>query len=231
MAIIPNGQKFHTVSADVDTDDKGSARSNADREVYTMQDILDTTGGGSATKDYVETILVKSDDPNFIVDKAMCVATGVDSEGYVLVKDARESGSDARDIIGVNNTGEAPNFGDVFELTISGLVRGFRAAFSPTGSGIEVGDTIYSYVGLNEIGGGYASTLVPVGTCLRVIDNFFCDIFFTPPARNLTASKFPDGADANTIGRFQAVTSGSVSAGDLVVPTGTQDDRGRDPSF
>ena len=46
MAIIPSGQKFHTVSADVDTNDKGSARSNADREVYTMQDVIDTVGGG-----------------------------------------------------------------------------------------------------------------------------------------------------------------------------------------
>ena len=51
MAIIPNGQKFHTVSADVDTDDKGSARSNSDREVYTMQDIIDTAGGGGGPSD------------------------------------------------------------------------------------------------------------------------------------------------------------------------------------
>jgi hypothetical protein len=46
MATIPSGQKFHTVPANVDTDDKGSARANADREIYTMQDIIDTTGGG-----------------------------------------------------------------------------------------------------------------------------------------------------------------------------------------
>ena len=46
MAIIPSGQKFHTVRANVDTDDRGSARANADREIYTMQDIIDTAGGG-----------------------------------------------------------------------------------------------------------------------------------------------------------------------------------------
>jgi hypothetical protein len=46
MATIPSGQKFHTVPANVDTDDKGSARANADREIYTMQDIIDTAGGG-----------------------------------------------------------------------------------------------------------------------------------------------------------------------------------------
>ena len=48
MPIIPSGQKFHTVPAEVDTNDKGSARSNADRDIYTMQDIVDsvTVGGG-----------------------------------------------------------------------------------------------------------------------------------------------------------------------------------------
>jgi len=48
MATIPNNQKFHTVSGDVDTENKGSALANSDRRSYTMQDILDTvsTGGG-----------------------------------------------------------------------------------------------------------------------------------------------------------------------------------------
>ena len=48
MAIIPSNQKFHTVPAEVDTKDKGSARANADREIFTMQDIVDsvTVGGG-----------------------------------------------------------------------------------------------------------------------------------------------------------------------------------------
>ena len=48
MASIPVTQKFHTVAADVDTENKGSALANADRESYTMQDIIDTvsTEGG-----------------------------------------------------------------------------------------------------------------------------------------------------------------------------------------
>lgn len=46
MAIIPSGQKFHTVAPGVDTQDRGSAKSNADREAYTMQDVIDTVGGG-----------------------------------------------------------------------------------------------------------------------------------------------------------------------------------------
>ena len=47
MPQIPLGQKFHTVSADVDTKDRGSALANAGREVFTMQDIADTVSVGT----------------------------------------------------------------------------------------------------------------------------------------------------------------------------------------
>ena len=46
MAIIPAGQKFHTVSENVDTTNKGSAQANADRKSFTMQDISDTANAG-----------------------------------------------------------------------------------------------------------------------------------------------------------------------------------------
>lgn len=47
MAQIPAGQKFHTLAATLDTKERGSARANAQREIYTMQDIIDTVSGGS----------------------------------------------------------------------------------------------------------------------------------------------------------------------------------------
>ena len=46
MAIIPSTQKFHTVSAEVDTENKGSETANSRREAFTMQDIVDTAGAG-----------------------------------------------------------------------------------------------------------------------------------------------------------------------------------------
>ena len=57
MPNIPVTQKFHTVSGDVDTENKGSALANSDRAVFTMQDIINTvdaapgagTIGGSIT--------------------------------------------------------------------------------------------------------------------------------------------------------------------------------------
>ena len=43
MATIPTGQKFHTVPSNVQTVERGSALANSQREIYTMQDIVDTT--------------------------------------------------------------------------------------------------------------------------------------------------------------------------------------------
>jgi hypothetical protein len=42
MATIPTGQKFHTVPSNVQTVERGSALANSQREIYTMQDIVDT---------------------------------------------------------------------------------------------------------------------------------------------------------------------------------------------
>ena len=48
MPIIPVDQKFHTLNASTPTKDRGSAQTDSLREIYTMQDIIDsvTTGGG-----------------------------------------------------------------------------------------------------------------------------------------------------------------------------------------
>jgi len=52
MAIIPNAQKFHTLSSSVDTTDRGSAEFKSQREIYTMQDITNTVSAsaGPATQ-------------------------------------------------------------------------------------------------------------------------------------------------------------------------------------
>tara|TARA_Y100001938_G_C7952660_1_gene360091 strand:+ start:105 stop:644 length:540 start_codon:yes stop_codon:yes gene_type:complete len=51
MAIIPNSQKLHTVSSTVDTTDRGSAEFQSQREVYTMQDVIDTVSAGGSSTD------------------------------------------------------------------------------------------------------------------------------------------------------------------------------------
>lgn len=76
MAIIPSDQKFHTVPAGVDTADRGSARSNADRDIYTMQDIIDTAGGGGGA--------TEGQDIAFVVRETAYGSTG-DHEGTTLL--------------------------------------------------------------------------------------------------------------------------------------------------
>jgi len=45
MATIPTEQKFHTLNSNVVTQEKGSALTNSQREIYTMQDIVETVEG------------------------------------------------------------------------------------------------------------------------------------------------------------------------------------------
>ena len=49
MAIIPSTQKFHTVSAEVDTVNRGSKLANSGREAVTMQDIVDSVSTDGIT--------------------------------------------------------------------------------------------------------------------------------------------------------------------------------------
>lgn len=54
MPTIPSGQQFHTLSSTVDTVERGSAQTNSDRAVFTMQEITDTInaidGSGTVNK-------------------------------------------------------------------------------------------------------------------------------------------------------------------------------------
>jgi len=45
MATIPTGQKFHTVPSNVQTEERGSKLANSQREIFTMQDVIDTVQG------------------------------------------------------------------------------------------------------------------------------------------------------------------------------------------
>jgi len=76
MATIPSNQKFHTVPDGVDTVDKGSAQSAADRKVYTMQDIQDTvTAGGGVDGNGQANYLPIWEDANTLTDSPMYIET------------------------------------------------------------------------------------------------------------------------------------------------------------
>lgn len=157
MAIIPSGQKFHTVPAGVETADRGSARSNADRDIYTMQDIIDTTGGGGggATEGIDVSFIVREDPYSSIGDHEGTVLTigpvGAlaqphywDGTGWVLSNASAAASSDgllclgtsaAGDALveGIMQLGSAPgSAGDVLYL---GTTNGTLTATPPSGSG------------------------------------------------------------------------------------------------
>lgn len=156
MAIIPSGQKFHTVPAGVETADRGSARSNADRDIYTMQDIIDTAGGGGGATEGIDVSFIVREDPyGSIGDHEGTVLTigpvGAlaqvhywDGSGWVLANagaSATASGllclgtSAAGDALveGIMQLGSAPGVaGDVLYLDTT---NGLLTATAPNGSG------------------------------------------------------------------------------------------------
>ncbi len=66
MAIIPNGQKFRTMSSSLDTTQKGSKLINKNVDTFTMDDIVETvnfdSGGGSEQN--IEQVLTQGNDAN-----------------------------------------------------------------------------------------------------------------------------------------------------------------------
>ena len=160
MAIIPSGQKFHTVPGNVETADRGSARSNADRDIYTMQDIIDTTGGGGggATEGIDVSFIVREDPYSSIGDHEGTVLTigavGAlgqahywDGSGWVLANAGAASTatgllclgtSAAGDALveGIMQLGTAPgSAGDVLYLDTT---NGLLTATAPSTSGAIV---------------------------------------------------------------------------------------------
>ena len=67
MAIVPSGQKFHTIAANVATKERGSALVNSQKEIFTMQDVAASVGkfyvdstGGAIVGPNVNTVEVSS---------------------------------------------------------------------------------------------------------------------------------------------------------------------------
>lgn len=63
--------KIHTVSADIDTTNRGSAQANAGREAYTLQDVSDLIGGGGGAVDSIvagENITISSATGNVTIN-------------------------------------------------------------------------------------------------------------------------------------------------------------------
>ena len=137
MALIPVGQKFHTLTSSTVTSDLGSARANSGREVYTMQDIINTVSatGGSIDGSGVQYALPVFTDTNTITNLAIGTAgqvltsngAGANPSFQTLASTATQfdesftnitSSSDPNNLIGrfVVSPSAHPNLGTVYPL-------------------------------------------------------------------------------------------------------------------
>ena len=160
MATIPNTQKFHTVKGTVDTVERGSAQFSMDRDIYTMQDILDTVihpGGyvtsidGSTGTNITTSISGTASVP--IVDAALN-ATGTASASTYLRGDnswASVSGVEGASSIYVPGTGTATENGTALIAGYADAVAKIAGAIASTTLILGPGDyTLPSSLVIND---------------------------------------------------------------------------------
>ena len=151
MPIIPVDQKFHTLNASTPTKDRGSAQTDGLREIYTMQDIIDsvTTGGGI---DFTEL----GDTPSTYAGSAGLVPiVNVAEDGLVFGAAGAESFVDLSDTPADYTAATA---GQV--VTVNSGVDGLVFADAPSPVGIDLA--------LNTRTNAYASTGDHEGTVLSI---------------------------------------------------------------
>jgi hypothetical protein len=136
MPQIPVDQKFHTLNANTPTKERGSAQADGLREIYTMQDIIDSVGGGGSFR-----AIPYSSIGSFT---QLCYISGVDeATGLPIVRAAAATTPSTQ---GFRIAGLVPPDAVRYEpsdIIVSGEVNnvGF---ITPTGGGAEVGDVIYA---------------------------------------------------------------------------------------
>ena len=87
MPIIPVDQKFHTLNASTPTKDRGSAQTDSLREIYTMQDIIDSVGGGGGAAGTVDATDIGGVTPRtYSVGSNMDLALNDPTNGLVATK-------------------------------------------------------------------------------------------------------------------------------------------------
>ena len=134
MATIPTSQKFHTLKSTVDTENRGSESLNAQRTVFTMQDIIDTVivGGGldgSGTAGFIS----KWVDSNTLTDSIMSEAAAV----ITVAGDMNLTGE--VQCAALTSSGDCTISGNVsaVDVAASGNISGVGGAFSGNVSGVQ----------------------------------------------------------------------------------------------
>jgi hypothetical protein len=156
MPQIPVDQKFHTLNANTPTKDRGSAQTDGLREIYTMQDIIDSVGGGSSFD-----VLAYSDGGPF---SRLVQLDGIDAAtGLPIAKTPNISTSILGDLVCGVLSPDAVQY-EPSEVFVSGKISGLTF-LTPPGGGAVVGDIVYAGYGffLTWGGGRNFDENIPVG--------------------------------------------------------------------
>ena len=89
--------KIHTVSADIDTTNRGSAQANAGREAYTLQEVSDLIGGGGGAVDSI------------VAGSNVTISPSGGTGNVTINADIGGSGNDGQFAIFTNNNGTLGN--------------------------------------------------------------------------------------------------------------------------
>ena len=156
MPQIPVDQKLHTLNANTPTKERGSAQVDGLREIYTMQDIIDSVGGGGSIEVYPI-----SDGAPF---SRLVQLDGVDAAtGLPIAINPNISTSILGDLICGVLSPDAVRF-ERSEVFVSGKVAGLTF-ITPSGGGAVVGDIVYAGYGFLLTWGGGRSfdENIPIG--------------------------------------------------------------------
>jgi hypothetical protein len=221
MATIPGDQKIRTIDASVDMTERGSALINSKSEVYTMDDIIETVGGGAlpilteypntdATKvgqkfiyknrlyQYLTSAQITAMGFRDVAEGTPCIVDFVyDLRTLITTEDSSAFASYTNTTLTsslLGATGLAPNI----ELNFMGLgnplsVQGFDNSAGQIG-------TVTSIIGaeflqnLEDVGTTVALNLRSAGMSAEVIDSLFTQLPSTEKTATINVSTQPGAA-------------------------------------
>lgn len=138
MATIPTGQKFHTVPSNVQTVERGSALANSQREIYTMQDIVDTT---RPYKVFTALLTQSGGD-----DELELVDGDAVTKGVTYLIDVAGQDTDFSNVGGPKYEGSGLN-GTYFIATIDGIPNNYGGAVLLYNTGAPVATVLENTIG------------------------------------------------------------------------------------
>jgi hypothetical protein len=222
MATVPSTQKFHTVSADADTKERGSALVDGLREVYTMADIAESVPQGT----------FKAVSSGAHSKGEVVYITGFDSTDNLPIVSGTNNAIASEDVIvGVVATASTGRVTDV-------IVSGSHEVIFQTEIGVApvAGNTVFAGAGghlYDSSASGYGAESLPVGkvidftfvqTVAGYYDEYKGNVLFEMPSNN---AFYKDGISFCSSERFNQGKSGTVNEGDIVMYASTGIDSGK----